>query len=193
MNLATEHDSSQTGFDANFNSYSFGPGLDTDMSIPDSMFNLDTFSSPHHEAQSSSLPTLSSVESHQAEESSPRYPTVSKIEDSCDETPEPLSEEPEETETPEPLPAPPKRKRGRPRREVPEISYKPCAKVRSQRIPHNKVERKYRDGLNGQLEHLRLNVPTLPIYNPDSPTGPPKPSKMAGKLRYPSLANGQNS
>jgi len=178
-NLATEYGSSQRGFDGNFNPYSFGQAMDTDMSMSGSMFNLNTFIPPHHEAQSSSLPTLSSVEPDQAEESSPRSPMTSKLEDSCDETPEPLLVEPEETQTPEPLDPPPKRKRGRPRREVSEISYKPCAKVRSQRIPHNKVERKYRDGLNGQLEHLRLNVPTLPIYNPDSPIGPPKPGKMA--------------
>jgi hypothetical protein len=45
------------------------------------------------------------------------------------------------------------------------------------RIPHNKVERKYREGLNTELERLRRAVPTLLQSHDGSGIGQPKPSK----------------
>jgi hypothetical protein len=45
-------------------------------------------------------------------------------------------------------------------------------------IPHNKVERKYREGLNAELERLRRAVPTLLQQSHEgSGIGQPKPSK----------------
>jgi len=48
----------------------------------------------------------------------------------------------------------------------------------NKRIPHNEVERKYRDGLNAQMERLRLAVPSLTQFDPQTLDGPPKPSKV---------------
>jgi hypothetical protein len=45
------------------------------------------------------------------------------------------------------------------------------------RIPHNKVERKYREGLNSKLEKLRRAVPTLLQSHDRSGIGQSKPSK----------------
>jgi hypothetical protein len=45
------------------------------------------------------------------------------------------------------------------------------------RIPHNMVERKYRDGLNAQLERLRKAVPALLQSGDEDGTSQPKPSK----------------
>jgi hypothetical protein len=44
-------------------------------------------------------------------------------------------------------------------------------------IPHNMVERKYRDGLNAQLERLRKAVPALLQSGDGDDTSQPKPSK----------------
>jgi len=70
----------------------------------------------------------------------------------------------------------PKRKRGRPKlnRRSSEESPK---KAMSQRVPHNLVERKYREMLNAELERLRLNVPTIQQHDGTSLAGPSKPSK----------------
>lgn len=46
-----------------------------------------------------------------------------------------------------------------------------------QRTPHNEVERKYRLGLNAELERLRQTIPTLPQPDPNSLSAPPRPSK----------------
>ena len=46
--------------------------------------------------------------------------------------------------------------------------------VSSKRLPHNQVERKYREGLNAEMERLRAAIPTLPQ---DATLGAPKPSK----------------
>ena len=89
---------------------------------------------------------------------------------------------------------PAKRKRGRPRliRNDSDSSYADSTprKTRiSKRQPHNQVERKYREGLNAELERLRLAVPTLPHPEPSS-TGTasaPKPSKatvLASAIDY---------
>jgi hypothetical protein len=60
---------------------------------------------------------------------------------------------------------------------------------KSQRLPHNQVERKYRENLNAELERLRRAIPTLPQTN--ATDGglfvQPKPSKamiIAGATEY---------
>ncbi|KAF2119315.1 hypothetical protein BDV96DRAFT_342830 [Lophiotrema nucula] len=58
------------------------------------------------------------------------------------------------------IPAHPERKSSRPRLPL-RRSSSSTASSKCQRIPHNQVERKYRDGLNSQLERLRRAVPTL--------------------------------
>lgn len=58
----------------------------------------------------------------------------------------------------------------------------------SKRLPHNQVERKYREGLNSELERLRRAVPTLPQpRDTQDLSGPPKPSKatvLASAIDY---------
>jgi len=99
-------------------------------------------------------------------------------------------EEPEET------PTKVLRKRGRPRLDRgasdPANSTSgaspPVSRSRpSRRLPHNQVERKYREGLNAELERLRRAVPTLPQRDTGELTGPPKPSKatvLASAIDY---------
>jgi hypothetical protein len=76
----------------------------------------------------------------------------------------------------------PTRKRGRPRldrsgTETQSITS-PSAKCRRPaRQPHNQVERKYREGLNAELERLRRAVPTLASSEDGDTMGHPKPSK----------------
>jgi hypothetical protein len=48
---------------------------------------------------------------------------------------------------------------------------------RAARLPHNQVERKYREGLNSELERLRKAVPSLPQSDEGGGMGQPKPSK----------------
>ncbi|KAF1978230.1 hypothetical protein BU23DRAFT_253562 [Bimuria novae-zelandiae CBS 107.79] len=55
---------------------------------------------------------------------------------------------------------PPKRKRGRPRLDR-STSTSSTHAQRAQRLPHNQVERKYREGINASLERLRMTVPAL--------------------------------
>jgi hypothetical protein len=94
-------------------------------------------------------------------------------------------------DSPEPQP-PPKRKRGRPRlvRADSESSYGDSVSRKprlSRRQPHNEVERKYREGLNAELERLRMAIPTLPQWNSQLLRGPPKPSKatvLASAIDY---------
>lgn len=87
----------------------------------------------------------------------------------------------------------PLRKRGRPRldrsnrAETPSASsekqHKPCCS----RVPHNQVERKYREGLNSEIEKLRRAVPTLLQSNDVGVIGQPKPSKatvIAAAVEY---------
>ncbi|KAF5852423.1 hypothetical protein GGP41_007855 [Bipolaris sorokiniana] len=55
------------------------------------------------------------------------------------------------------------------------------------RIPHNMVERKYRDGLNAQLERLRRAVPALLQSDDGDGTSQPRPSKsmvIAAAINY---------
>jgi len=87
---------------------------------------------------------------------------------------------------------PPKRKRGRPRliRADSESSYDESVSRKprlSRRQPHNEVERKYREGLNAELERLRMAIPTLPQWDSQLLHGPPKPSKatvLASAIDY---------
>ncbi|KAF2497699.1 hypothetical protein BU16DRAFT_441345, partial [Lophium mytilinum] len=98
----------------------------------------------------------------------------------------------ENTEEPEPKRV--ARKRGRPRINriesdpTNDTSYADSQKYRSsRRLPHNQVERKYREGLNSELERLRRAVPTLPQRDSSDLTGPPKPSKatvLASAIDY---------
>ncbi|KAF2016843.1 hypothetical protein BU24DRAFT_459963 [Aaosphaeria arxii CBS 175.79] len=101
----------------------------------------------------------------------------------------------------------PQRKRGRPRldRQYSDSSAstnnvngncisKGNANMRpTHRLPHNQVERKYREGLNSELERLRRAVPTLPQGAEDGSStaqqvlGQPKPSKamvLSGAIEY---------
>lgn len=85
----------------------------------------------------------------------------------------------------------PQRKRGRPRLDRTEtISSTSSPSSKSQktgRLPHNQVERKYREGLNAELERLRRAVPTLPQSDEAGAMGQPKPSKamvLASAIEY---------
>jgi hypothetical protein len=94
----------------------------------------------------------------------------------------------------------PQRKRGRPRldrnlSDTPSTSSNhstssskhQCQQNRTSRLPHNQVERKYREGLNSELERLRRAVPTLPQSDEGQLMGQPKPSKamvLAGAIEY---------
>lgn len=76
----------------------------------------------------------------------------------------------------------PLRKRGRPRLDQLDTEFETVgpssAKCpRSGRLPHNQVERKYREGLNSELERLRKAVPTLSHSEEALTIGQPKPSK----------------
>jgi hypothetical protein len=86
----------------------------------------------------------------------------------------------------ESAPKQPQRKRGRPRldrklsRATPAPSsnapcWKHCQHTSCQ--PHVQVERKYREGLNSDLERLRRAVPTLLQSGDGAVMGQPKPSK----------------
>lgn len=74
------------------------------------------------------------------------------------------------------------RKRGRPRlnRAISASSAdssKPAEKPRKARIPHTEVERKYRRGLNAELERLRRVIPTLPQIHDGTALGQARLSK----------------
>jgi hypothetical protein len=74
----------------------------------------------------------------------------------------------------------PARKRGRPRiyRHSSACSSRSAASEKApDRIPHNQVERKYREGLNMVRERLRRAVPTLAQSEKDDFMGAVKPSK----------------
>lgn len=92
----------------------------------------------------------------------------------------------------EPTPKRPQRKRGRPRldrnaSDAPSATLSTAKCQRTTRLPHNQVERKYREGLNSELERLRRAVPTLPQSDEGGVMGQPKPSKamvLAGAIEY---------
>ncbi|KAF2446758.1 hypothetical protein P171DRAFT_441999 [Karstenula rhodostoma CBS 690.94] len=84
-------------------------------------------------------------------------------------------------------PNPPKRRRGRPRLDRSSSSSSRTTQ-RTHRLPHNQVERKYRDGLNATLERLRQRVPALCASAPHGPgSGQGRPSKamiLSGAIEY---------
>lgn len=74
-----------------------------------------------------------------------------------------------------------KRRRGRPR-----LDFKLSGSIgipspkrlrRTSCVPHNQVERKYRDGLNSELERLRRVIPALSHSDEGAVIGSPKPTK----------------
>jgi hypothetical protein len=74
------------------------------------------------------------------------------------------------------------RKRGRPRLDSLDTNSHATGSSslksqRTQRLPHDQVERKYREGLNSELERLRKAVPTLPHGYDGGAIGQPRPSK----------------
>ncbi|KAF9737826.1 hypothetical protein PMIN06_008397 [Paraphaeosphaeria minitans] len=86
----------------------------------------------------------------------------------------------------------PRRRRGRPRldRSSSSLSSTTRKNSRAQRLPHNQVERKYREGLNATLERLRQTVPALCVedkFGLGGAVGQPKPSKatiLEGAIEY---------
>jgi len=66
-----------------------------------------------------------------------------------------------------------KRRRGRPRGSHSDAP----SKQTSTRTPHNQVERKYRDGLNAELDRLRMTIPSTARWESCTSPGVPKPSK----------------
>jgi len=78
---------------------------------------------------------------------------------------------------------PRKRRRGRPRleRSDDDSNCSDSCKSHKSRIgkrqSHTDVERKYREGLNAELERLRSTIPSLQRRNSKALNGPPKPSK----------------
>ncbi|KAI4644955.1 hypothetical protein J4E93_005754 [Alternaria ventricosa] len=86
----------------------------------------------------------------------------------------------------------PTRKRGRPKMDRSttdsQVMSSPTLKYqRSKRLPHNQVERKYREGLNSELERLRQSVPILRQSDEVGAVGQPKPSKamiLASAIEY---------
>lgn len=82
----------------------------------------------------------------------------------------------------ETTPTRPLRKRGRPRLDHIDVNGHSAGSSsgktsRGGRLPHNQVERKYREGLNSELERLRKTVPTLSQNDDRGAMGQPKPSK----------------
>lgn len=127
-----------------------------------------------------------------SEASSPEVPSL------CDDDANLISPKQESPCTPSPTNTFPttSRKRGRPRtikrnEDVPyHESTHVCKSSRtSKRLPHNQVERKYREGLNAELERLRMA--TIHKWEMQSPTDAgsivPKASKaavLAGAVAY---------
>ncbi|KAF2624198.1 hypothetical protein BU25DRAFT_163155 [Macroventuria anomochaeta] len=91
----------------------------------------------------------------------------------------------------DPTPKRPQRKRGRPRldrtKTISSTSSPSSKSQKTGRLPHNQVERKYREGLNAELERLRRAVPTLPQSDEAGAMGQAKPSKamvLASAIEY---------
>ncbi|KAF1916704.1 hypothetical protein BDU57DRAFT_241388 [Ampelomyces quisqualis] len=86
----------------------------------------------------------------------------------------------------------PPRKRGRPRLDRLDTDGQATGSSssksqRRRRLPHNQVERKYREGLNSELERLRKAVPTLPHCDGEAAIAQPRPSKamiLSGAIQY---------
>ncbi|KAF2120318.1 hypothetical protein BDV96DRAFT_642154 [Lophiotrema nucula] len=85
----------------------------------------------------------------------------------------------------EPATKRPKRRVERPRLDRSDSSSSSSASSKSQaRVPHNQVERKYREGLNIQLEQLRRAVPTLCQVNDGEQGKPSKATVLVGAIAY---------
>lgn len=89
----------------------------------------------------------------------------------------------------EPMPKRPKRKGGRARLDRSNLDNPPASlkRHRTSGPRHNQVERKYREGLNAELERLRRSVPTLQQSGDGGVMGQLKPSKamiLAGAIDY---------
>jgi hypothetical protein len=114
--------------------------------------------------------SISSDEAHPRSSSSPEHsPLLCK-----EESPVKADQEP----TPKIQP----RRRGRPRLDCGSSnstsnSYGSSKCQRTSRVPHNQVERKYRQGLNTELERLRRTVPTLLQCSGERVVGQPQLSK----------------
>jgi hypothetical protein len=175
----SQPDFQQTYFQTPFgqlDQYSLGYSLD-----PSSINSFDpTPFSPVTET-SSRTPSLCGDAQQQAH-SPPMSPPLVKREASF--SPPAIEEETTSTR--------PLRKRGRPRLDRfdsdPHSTGSSSGKYsRGGRLPHNQVERKYREGLNSELERLRRTVPTLPQSDDGSAMGQPKPSKamiLSGAIDY---------
>ncbi|KAF2188530.1 hypothetical protein K469DRAFT_514864, partial [Zopfia rhizophila CBS 207.26] len=102
-------------------------------------------------------------------------------------------ESPEDAAEEKPAPKRVQRKRGRPRvhqSKTDPTNYStgnsPKSRLGRRRL-HNQVERKYREGLNSELERLRRAVPTLPQRDSDNLTGHSKLRKatvLASAIDY---------
>jgi hypothetical protein len=97
--------------------------------------------------------------------------------EACDTTNEDETDKESQTTVESSVAPTPKRKRGRPKLNRRASEPSPSKNTISQRVPHNQVERKYRQMLNAEMERLRISVPTLPQHDGTSLAGPPKPSK----------------
>ena len=76
--------------------------------------------------------------------------------------------------------SPSRKKRGRPKLELAKTAVsRDSAGSERTRMPHNEVERKYRESLNVGFEKLRSSVPTLPENSPTAGGNVQKQSKAA--------------
>jgi hypothetical protein len=131
---------------------------------PDSFSPTSTISQPSSLGGDAPQPLISpSLSPHMLKHESPSSPTSAS-----------------ESSTPKR----PTRKRGRPKMDRSttdgQVMTSPTtAKYqRTKRLPHNQVERKYREGLNSELERLRQAVPILRRQSDEAGAiGQPKPSK----------------
>lgn len=169
---ASRHPSDAAPF-GKLEQFSFGFSFDPISTEP---FETACFSPNTH--ISSRTPSLCGDAPEKASPSSPR-----NMKRESPSSPDSASEEP--------IPKRPQRKRGRPRLDrVETVSSTSSPSSKSQktgRLPHNQVERKYREGLNAELERLRRAVPTLPQSDEAGAMGQPKPSKamvLASAIEY---------
>jgi len=148
---------------------------------------------------------LSATDSDTVESSCPSLREISPTPSLCADDPQPTQSYPtpspsslkrewlDDSADDEAQPKRVQRKRGRPRINRSEsdstdqsTGNSPKSRL-SRRLPHNQVERKYREGLNSELERLRRAVPTLLQQNSSDLTGPLKPSKamvLASAIDY---------
>ncbi|QDS73714.1 hypothetical protein FKW77_003491 [Venturia effusa] len=160
--------------------------------LPSPALVTDQYISPQH-LYNSSTPNSSHNNHVFSEASSPGTPSL------CDDDPNLISPKQESLHAPSPtrtFPTGP-RKRGRPRNIRPaseDLPYDDPAHVSKtsrpkKRQPHNQVERKYREGLNAELERLRMALPTIhkwEMRNPDNCVAPKasKAAVLAGAVAY---------